>query len=238
MIHAIAIADPSQPIMLRHYIERYYDRVDRMNIFINSAEVPDSSGKLLYHPYPTEYNYIQFRQFAEIYFRHTCSKDDWALCVDVDEVVDFDMRAEIQRADQGSFLWIRGVMVDCIAPGGELPELTDAPLEEQFPLQCDLTARLVGGHTQKCILAKYPWLSADPHSVPTIEGLALPALHTIYHYKWCASVVDKMKKRADLLTKQMAAHRVEPQRVLDHINKFGKLNVEELAKIGVTFSSN
>lgn len=238
MIHSITIADPEQPVMLKHYIERYYNRVDRMHIFLNTTSVPESYGHLLFHAYPMEYNYIQFRQFAEVYFRNTCSKGDWVLCVDVDEVVEVDIDSVVKQADSAGFLWIRGVMIDCIAPGGELPVLDSRPLAEQFPIQCDLTARLVGGHTQKCILAKYPWLSADPHSVPTIEGLAAPGIHPIYHYKWDAHVIAKMKKRAALLLKQMAAHRVEPQNVLAHIERFGKLDLDELTRIGVTFSSS
>eukprot|EP01108_Squamamoeba_japonica_P008017 TRINITY_DN6979_c0_g1_i1.p1 TRINITY_DN6979_c0_g1~~TRINITY_DN6979_c0_g1_i1.p1 ORF type:complete len:143 (+),score=6.10 TRINITY_DN6979_c0_g1_i1:209-637(+) len=131
------------------------------------------------------------------------------------------------------------MLVDRVAADGHFhPVHTGIPIEQQFPLQCDITGALLGAYRVKVLLANARIYLVDGHhepaplnrartfsvfnSVPSDRPIAAKPLYggVTMHYKWVAGVDEYLRGRVE-------GGRVDPresQTFLDYLQENNAIN--------------
>ena len=187
----------------------------------------------------------QFSATTALYHRlkllEKLAAPDWLVYVDMDEFIAIDGTlvnyvASLQRE---SYTIVSGMLVDRVAANGALGTVQPkVALADQFPLECQLTARLLKGSTTKLVLMRADFrASAGNHALlpggwlksngmtalaTTVTGVTKqhPKRVTIHHYKWTKHAVPMLVERvAYYKNKMRAGWWQESQRFLDQVEK-------------------
>lgn len=194
------------PHMLRHYGRMGIDSF-LINVNLDHADDPimdDVREALAEHD--IEVSRIQIGPWnndvnTRLYAESKENPDDWYIIADLDEFQEYpsDLREIIEQCEDKGYDYIEGCFIDRIAADGGFPEITsDSPLDEQFPLGCTFTHRILGGYPLKVVAAKGKVeVSVGNHNAN--GGVPCPVEECfvqVHHYKWDQSVVSRMWKRA------------------------------------------
>ncbi len=158
---------------------------------------------------------------------------DWILLADIDEFQEYGelLDAIINYSDTNGINIIGGDFLDRVGLSGNL-EVFDPgqPIWEQFPIGCNITQEILMGHTNKVVCAKahlkIKFANHDP-----LHGQQLhwhPKRAIVHHFKWDQSVIKRLQFRLSPYWKKRCPWWVQTKRFFDHIEKFGKINLEEL----------
>lgn len=167
--------------------------------------------------------------------------DDWVVWADSDEfqLYPAPLASIVAQLEKHDVHYMGGVFVDRVAADGSLPPFDPArSVWEQFPVACLVTKDLAKGDTKKVVLAR-GWVQISHGShVPSIErplhSAALriprekyPQLRTAYgrvqvhHFKWDASVIERLRQRVTPEWKAKHSYWIESQRLLDYFEANG-----------------
>jgi hypothetical protein len=161
---------------------------------------------------------------ATLYNRTCASRpNDWYVLADLDEFHAYpsNLFDIIEDCERCGFDYIEGCFIDRIASDGGLPVLRyDAPIEEQFPLGCVFTYRVLRGDPLKIVAAKgNVRLPQGNHFAMGGVGCPIEKYYIpVHHYKWVHGVLERMKYRAnDEVRKNI--YKVECRRCYDYFMK-------------------
>jgi len=224
------------PHMLRHYRQM---GIDSFLISLNlgypgdpmieeARRFMDEFGCEIYNVHVGEWtNEVNTRLYAE----SRKNPDDWYILADLDEFQEYprDLFAIIEECESKGYDYIEGCFIDRIAADGGFPEIIyDRPIEDQFPLGCTFTYRMLGGYPLKVVAAKgHVSISVGNHNANT--GVACPideCFAQVHHYKWDKSVVNRMKQRA--YNKELGSYMVSCRRFVDYVRaNNGRIDVSD-----------
>jgi tetratricopeptide (TPR) repeat protein len=152
----------------------------------------------------------------------------WILHTDLDELHQYPapLKEIAAAAARQNNRVIFGRFVDRVAADGSLPAIASHPsLWQQFPMECDLTGRVLCGGTQKVMLARYIVLVRNGHHEATLEPslpppIGAPADYRVAHFKWHGGLLDRMRwsLRQDNTTLRWKA---DTRRFLDWLDRHG-----------------
>ncbi len=163
------------------------------------------------------------QQLAE---KHVGRTEWWAVA-DLDEFHEYprsmpELLGEAERHDY-DYLW--GQMYDRVAEDGSLPPVAPGNLWHQYPCVVRFTERILGGLVQKVILLRgHKQLGLGQHWIN--DGTAFPEQGRIHHFKWHAHVLERMRERYAILSKQQAHWSVESKRFLDYWQRHGRIHLD------------
>jgi hypothetical protein len=128
--------------------------------------------------------------------------DDWFLIADLDEfqVYPGNLFNIIEECEREGYEYIRGCFIDRIAADGSFPELRlDKPIEDQLPLGCIFTYRILGGLPLKVVAAKRH-IMLGPGNHQPMNGIGCPITDCfvqVHHYKWVREIIERLERLAN-----------------------------------------
>lgn len=187
--------------LLKHWVQHYLNlgfSPEHWKISLFSTDLSDNMGSVAewfiaqgivpQRCYPNSLQYNTLPSTEERYrIRAELPPEDWVVIVDPDEF--YAYRKPIQQTlddmDAAGFDALRGYFVDRVASDFSLPEVTDAPLFEQFPLETSITQKIVKGNHLKIVAVKnsYPTILGHHHVARGQPNYA-PEWIKVNHFKW------------------------------------------------------
>ncbi|HSU27473.1 MAG TPA: hypothetical protein VLJ68_03770 [Chitinophagaceae bacterium] len=163
----------------------------------------------------------------------TIPADHWILLADIDEFHEYagSLKAIIANCESNGINIIGGDFLDRVGPSGKL-EVFDPgqPIWEQYPIGCNITQKVLKGHTNKVVCAK-AYLKIKFANHDPLNGQRLywyPERATVHHFKWDQSVAERLQFRLTAYWKKRCHWWVQTKRFFDHIAKYGKINLDTL----------
>jgi hypothetical protein len=149
------------------------------------------------------------------------SDTDWVIWCDSDEfqVYPEPLPKIVEQCDAHGIDYIRGLLIDRIAADYGLPPFRpEHSIWETFPLACNVTQALAQGSQRKVVLTRGGIkVKGGKHQA---EGEASLRTTTgwvqVHHFKWDATVVDRLQYRVRPEWKMQYSWWTEFQRTLDY----------------------
>src|ERR1022692_695095 len=148
--------------------------------------------------------------------------DDWIVWCDSDEfqVYPGSLPDLIEGFETRGIDFLRGVFVDRVAADYGLAAFdAKTPLWDIFPRTCNVTVALGGGDPQKVVLARPGvMLSGGKHFPIAMEKLkTIDGWVQIHHFKWDATLIERLRYRVRPEWKAKFPWWVESQRLIDYL---------------------
>jgi len=223
--------------LLPHFLDHYKHLGVNRFIIGTHPQIHDTVRNMVANQ-PVELFPISFRMLStgvegnnkdELRQEAKFTRNDWLIPADLDEFNQYvapplDL---IARAEAENVSHYRGKFADRLSFDGTLS--LDHPLPsiwEQYPLEADISQRLVQGCTDKVTLVRGDQsLSAGHH---TVEGVdPAPISCTVHHFKWRAGVLDALQRRINCYQEQGIPWWVESKRVLDYFSTRDKFDLTD-----------
>lgn len=170
--------------------------------------------------------------------RQFVGPEEWHWIADLDEFHELDRPLDqlLAQATALGYNSVGGRFVDRITADGSLPAIGDQDLFEQFPVECDITHKLLGAHNRKVMLIRGPL--ASRHIYHSLQGeRPFPTEMTIYHFKWNASVLSMLTTRLRQEKENGWAHWGESKRFMSHLETHGRINLNAVRRLGFARSA-
>jgi hypothetical protein len=158
---------------------------------------------------------------------------DWFVLADIDElqVYPTNLRTFFEQMDSLGFDYIEGCIVDRIARDGTLPAVVDdVAIWDQFPLAGLITYPVLRANILKIVAAK-GFVNLTPGQHSACNGIGCPRdcqYIPVHHFKWSASVVERLRKRVELYKTFDEPIWPESQRFIDYMEQHcGKIDVSD-----------
>lgn len=159
---------------------------------------------------------------------------EWYATADLDEfaVLDVHRGYSVQQAvfdaETMGFTSVCGELLDRVTADGSFPQHVESDIWTQFPVTAEVTKYLVRGNTTKQVLARGDVPIRSGHHVKPSGNEHWRA--AVYHFKWRGDLYARMKQRAKDYKDANVDWRIEPERVIEHLEKNGgKLNIRQLS---------
>jgi hypothetical protein len=248
MIQAICTCAASQservPQLVDHYLNLGVDRFwlgihfrdddGCMESALKRLEAELPSKAVLLPPLVGDFTADLLRTQQDDLQAREIRKSDWVLWLDADEfqIYPAALRDVLDQADRNGFSAISGEMLDRSARDGSLPHYEPrAPIWEQYPVASNFTGRVLRAYSHKVVAARgYVRVSLGNHEATERRDVHFaPDVVAIHHFKWDDRVLTHLAPRLDENYKQRYCCWVETDRALEHIQRWGRINLEELA---------
>jgi|GEM_PF-2686799 len=159
---------------------------------------------------------------------------EWHWLADLDEFHELDRPLDrlLAEADAMGCNTVAGRFVDRITRDGSLPPIGDEDLFAQFPVECDITHKLLGGISRKLQLIR-------GHLAPLVAYHSLqgerpfPREMRVHHFKWNASVLSRLTTRVRQEKQNGWPHWGESKRFMSHVEVHGRINVDAIRRLQV-----
>jgi len=143
----------------------------------------------------------QYAQRASACRRAGARPGTWIMHTDLDELHEYPcpIHRVVQAAAEQNVRAIYGNFMDRVAADGSLPRVLAEPtLWEQFPIECDLTQKILSGGTQKVMLARYQFRVSPGHheallAPPGPAPIGSADDYRVAHFKWHGDVKGRMQ---------------------------------------------
>ena len=159
--------------------------------------------------------------------RYVEDRHEWSAQTDLDEFYEYPLPLAELATTAGKANCVQGFFVDRIAADGSLPQIRDdVPLAGQFPVETQITKRILGGYDRKIILSRGFQSLAPGHHSMTGERV-LPLNGRVLHYKWNAIVLEHLAER--LATRGQTGYQWghESERFLSYWQRNGRIVFED-----------
>jgi hypothetical protein len=159
--------------------------------------------------------------------RYVEDRHEWSAQADLDEFYEYPLPLADLAATAGEANCVQGWFVDRIAADGSLPPIRDdVPIREQFPVETEITKRILGGCDRKLILTRgFQSVARGHHSMP--DERLFPRSGRVLHYKWNAIVLDHLSERLALREKTGYAWGHESERFIAYWQQHGRIRFED-----------
>lgn len=128
--------------------------------------------------------------------------EDWVIAVDPDEFYGFrkPVPETLAGLEADGFDALRGFFADRVAADFSLPEITDAPLFEQFPVETSITQKITTGNCLKIVAVKnrHPLVLGHHHVHETRPNYA-PEWIKVHHFKWTKGLRSRVLRHLALV---------------------------------------
>lgn len=157
---------------------------------------------------------------------------DWFVIADLDEfqVYPGDLLSILEECDRKGYDYIEGCFIDRISADGSFIELChDRPIEDQFPLGCIFTYRILGGVPLKIVAARgHVRLGVGNHSARNGIGCPVTDCYVqVHHYKWVKGIADRIQPRS-VRPESGASYMLECRRLVEYCRaNHGRIDVTD-----------
>lgn len=206
MIHLGVVADGRNLTLIKHFIDWYKPRVDKMHFTINcddpqpAIDLLKSEGIEPAFIWTDEYQTRGLRMYRDKMRRECVPNDEWCITVDCDEFQDWYPKEHLTD----DYNLATGIMVDMLHPSGQCVPMKDSPsLLEQYPRRCFATQKIGHSWITKIAAVKGHEIEAFgeggglTYVAPDSEIRVVPKIVEIYHFKWDETTLDRMRERAN-----------------------------------------
>ena len=159
--------------------------------------------------------------------------EDWLIPADLDEFIQFptplpELIAEMNHSGAD---YLTGRFRDRIARDGQLAPMKDQPtLWEQYPLECEFSARLVQCLCTKVVLCRGNCaLGSGHHFVVSAARELTGRSAAVHHFKWRAGLLEALRRRAEIPRREGVPWAGESERVLAYFAREGRIVPEHFA---------
>jgi len=164
-------------------------------------------------------------------------QDDWIVWADIDEFQEYPepLRTIIRNSVELGFGQVQGKFLDRVADGGRLaPFNPSQPIWSQYPLGAPITRRILGGLDTKVVASRADLeIGVGQHFLLSESARVYPKEVTIHHFKWDASVCDRLATRIGADYRRHHGDWKESQRILEHIRHHGHIDLGRLPHVVV-----
>jgi hypothetical protein len=217
MTHLICTLEPVRTAFLRQFVDHYSRLgVDRfhLSLQVEPGAAPEwvaesaSQANAILAENGTGLSAVLERPFNSSVLRehHDRLQDlhtrpgDWIVWADIDEfqIYPGQFKSLLQLAESLEIDYFRGYWVDRVAGDGKLKTFDPAQsIWAQFPRQCNLSNTLPVGISQKVTCARQSIRVGRGNHYPVNEESLCYYSEPVevHHFKWDASVVDRLKRR-------------------------------------------
>ena len=238
-ISAITICEPDREVLLKHWLDFYCNRADKIFVVIQK-DCPDICHRDiadLCQKYSADVRFFNhpFESKKIISFVHEILKSEvtggWHLYVDADEFIDpsLPLRELALACESEGQVYVQFRMIDRISKNGELPKIrSDISLFEQFPINADITEKVLHGDAFKSTFCKAGWTGHHylNENNPGDRELRWHEVLPLFHFKWDYSVIDRLQRRIRLLKAGKRPWAVESERFLECYLREKKIPVD------------
>ena len=161
-----------------------------------------------------------------------CATEDWLVWADIDEFHIFGGNlAELTEGwDRAGCNAAGGVFIDRVAREGLLPSFNPMrTIWSQYPLGCNLTAKVVRGMTKKVVIARANVRMRHANHNPLRHQRMSWAMMDvpIHHFKWDSGVLARLSQRIDNDWKVRCAWWTQSENILNAITaRSGRLPLD------------
>lgn len=185
---------------------------------------------LCVYPYGVDTTLDIYSQMAEAIrgmIRRHVFESEWYILADLDEFHEYPLELPdlIHRCEQRGKDCVLGEMVDRVKEDGSIPELTNEPLEIQFPVKSVITRDVMLACVQKIMLCRGIRNIDNGHHSMQEVSYPYPSRGVIHHFKWHSGIVSRMKERLAQPHKDLPWY-AEAQRFINHWQLCGSVNVQ------------
>jgi hypothetical protein len=157
---------------------------------------------------------------------------DWTVVADQDEfhVYPDSLTSIVRYCEQRGYEAVSGDLIDRVAADGSFPPIESGrSLWHTFPLGGDLSHELIGAPSPQILIVKgSALLSWGSHYVA--RGVPCPKEElqaVVHHFKWDATVIDRLKARIDLYTNLGEPWVDESVSILEYIFSHKRIDVTD-----------
>lgn len=148
--------------------------------------------------------------------------DEWFAIADLDEFIrplhGSSLIDLASKAAASGYNAVHGAMLDRIAATGQFPAIDpDNTLDEQFPLQCDLTGAC-GAMSSKIFLSQGNLAVTDGHHRLNRGDVSI--MHDggeVHHFKWTSGIIGRLQDRLKYFRKQRLPWAEESAKLIEAI---------------------
>jgi hypothetical protein len=166
--------------------------------------------------------------------------DGWHFNVDSDEFFDRNINVPglCANCDDRAKLFVRTRMTDRIAADGTFPEIgltwceeigfmLDRDIYKIFPLEAEITTKLIGGYPMKDCLLKNPYYGHHNAWGVDLHTKRWPVTYKLHHFKWDSTCIDRMRYRSAPENQYRFPYWKDFKRFVDYYDKHGKIDIEK-----------
>jgi hypothetical protein len=239
MIHMICTLEPARIALLGQFVEHYARMgVERFHLSLqvepgeDLAAISRYTGQAnrilagfdlaLCAVLTTPFSSFALREHHDQLKTRACQAGDWIVWSDIDEfqVYPGEFRSLIGLADIYNIDYFRGHLVDRAAEDGKLSTFNpDQPIWTQYPRRFQPPWKQFPGASHKITCAR-PAVQLTPGNHYTVSSSPLVYYSEpveIHHFKWDASVVQRLSRRLKPDFRDRCPWWVESKEILDFI---------------------
>ena len=165
--------------------------------------------------------------------RRVAQAEDWIIPADIDEFIQFPLPLQelIGKLIETDTQCVMGRFCDRLAPGGVLSASTSVPsIWEQYPLEAEVTSKLVKGLCTKVVLCRGDCEIGSGHHFLCGPARVLGgASGIVHHFKWRARLAEVMSQRIGIYRREKVPWVDESERVLAYLAEHGRIVPEHFA---------
>ena len=127
---------------------------------------------------------------------------------------------------------VQGYFVDRVHAEGKFVASTRTPsLAEQYPIECKLTEKILGGCTRKIMLSRHEVIVEPGHHAANVEsGRHLVGTwkdYRVHHFKWREGMMERLEWTLANVAKRESSWGVETQRFVEFVCGKGRIDVND-----------
>jgi hypothetical protein len=163
-----------------------------------------------------------------------CRGEDWVVHADLDELNEFpcpidELALAMEKAGRTA---VHGNFIDRVSVDGRFVAAQPTPsLAEQYPIECQLTDRILQGFTEKIMLARHEvWISGGHHKAGAFSGghvIGQWQDYRVHHFKWRAGVLERLRWALANVASADSQWGRETGRLLEFVGSGGRIPVED-----------
>lgn len=236
MIHLAVVADGRNLILIKHFIDWYKPRVDKMHFTINcddsqpAIDLLKSEGIEPAFIWTDEYQTRGLRAYRDRMRLECVPNDEWCITVDCDEFQNWYPKDHLK----GDYNLATGIMVDMLHPSGVCMPMQSFPsLEEQYPRKCFATQKI--GKSWICKIAAMKGRELEvfgegggyTYIHPKCSVNTVPKIVEILHFKWDDTTLNRMQERADRYKRLGIEWHGLSKNLVDYLEEHGRIRFED-----------
>lgn len=170
-----------------------------------------------------------------------CDKEDWIVYTDLDEFqYHNDIEDTVRYCEENKKKFLYGRLLDRISLTGELIKIDrNKSLEEQFPLGCYFTEKVLKAWDRKIILAKKDLVIGGGHHIFLDNSTLTPLKYIksrrykeIHHFKWDSSLLDRIEKYLKYKDNSLYYWRKEMAEFIKYFKQNNLIPIKYAFKVG------
>lgn len=252
MIHLVSTFGAARHNLIPQFINYYQNlgvekfhitlHTDSDLLSIQKASIVKNGTILLSKLNITDIHHLDCKFSAPIIREHhdtiqeNINKEDWIIWTDLDEFQEYwtDLPTLISILNKNKINIVRGRFLDRVTANGVLAKFNpNEDIFKQYPLGSHITKEVLQGFPIKITLAKASIrLRQGNHTVSSAEELNVAPINSIiHHFKWDATLKERLKDRLSKRWKENYYWWKETENFYKHIEEYGRIKVEILNTI-------